>query len=65
MKTTRRCVYPKDVQRITGRSGRTGSRLLQQIRISLGKQPHQYVTDEEFAHYTGIPIEVVRANLLG
>lgn len=56
----RSCIYPKDVQRITGKSERTGRRLLQKIKNELGKQEHQFVTVEEFAQYSGISAEVVQ-----
>lgn len=41
MKITRACIYPKDVQCITGRSERYGRRLLKEIREHFDKQPHQ------------------------
>jgi hypothetical protein len=55
----RSCIYPKDVQRITGKSERSGRRLLQKIKEELGKQEHQFVTIEEFASYTGINSDLV------
>lgn len=58
-KLKRICIYPKDVQRITGRTERYGRKLLQTIRKKLSKEPHQFITLEEFAEYTGIDIEVV------
>ncbi len=39
---------------ITGKSERTGSRLLQDIRRHFGKSKGQLVTVAEFAEYTGI-----------
>ncbi|CAG5083123.1 hypothetical protein [Parvicella tangerina] len=48
------CIYPKDVQRITGRSERYGRKLLQQIRRHFEKDQHQFVTIKEFSEYTGI-----------
>ena len=42
MKTRRLCVFPKDVQCITGKSERYGRRLLADIRVFLKKEPHQY-----------------------
>jgi len=59
MKTKRVCIYPKDIQLITGRSERYGRKLIQDIREYLGKQSHQFVTTEEFSEYTGISIDVV------
>ncbi len=60
MSLKRSCIYPKDVQRITGKSERSGRRLLQKIKGELGKQEHQFVTIEEFATYTGINPDLVR-----
>ncbi|WP_062125910.1 hypothetical protein [Geofilum rubicundum] len=56
MKTKRICIYAKDIQRITGKSEKTGYRMLGAIRKKLGKKPHQFVTMEEFADYTGIAL---------
>jgi len=53
------CVYPKDVQRITGRSEKYARRLLNTIRQNLNKQSYQFVTIEEFAQHVGIDIETV------
>ncbi len=59
MKTKRICIYAKDIQRITGKSEKTGYRMLGAIRKKLGKKPHQFVTMEEFADFTGIALEDV------
>lgn len=63
--TTRLCVYPKDVQRITGKSERWGRMLLEKIRVSLEKKEHQFVTIEEFCVYTGFKIDQVQEILTG
>ncbi len=63
MKSDRVCIFPKDVQRITGRSERYGRLLLHQIRKHLDKQPHQFITAGEFAEYTGIELEMVKSYL--
>lgn len=49
----RLCIYPKDVQRITGKSERYGRMLLQKIKQHFEKEEHQFVTVEEFCKYTG------------
>ena len=51
---TRVCIYPKDVQRITGKSERYGRTLLQKIKEHFQKEEHQFVTIKEFCQYTGI-----------
>jgi hypothetical protein len=53
------CVYPKDVQRINGRSEKYARRLLHTIRQNLNKQSHQFITIVEFAQHVGIDIETV------
>ena len=54
LQQTRLCIYPKDVQRITGKSERYGRMLLQKIKAHFKKDEHQFVTVEEFCLYTGI-----------
>ena len=53
------CIYPKDIQRITGRSERYGRKILQNIRTFLGKETHQFITIDEFSEYSGIDLEVI------
>jgi hypothetical protein len=57
-------IYPKDIQRITGRSDRYGRTLLRKIKTHFNKQDHQFVTIEEFCTYTGLKEEIVN-KLLG
>lgn len=52
-------IYPKDVQRITGRCYRYSRLLLKDIKSHNNKQAHQYVTIEEFCQYTGLKLELV------
>ncbi|HEY9168353.1 MAG TPA: hypothetical protein VIN72_02590 [Lutibacter sp.] len=59
MKIYRSCIFPKDIQCITGRSERSGRRLLHEIKTYFGKGSHQFVTSEEFSEYSGINIEVI------
>lgn len=54
MNLKRVCIYPKDIQRITGRSERYGRKLLNDIRNYFGKESYQFVTIKEFAEYSGI-----------
>jgi hypothetical protein len=63
--TTRLCVYPKDVQRITGKSERYGRMLLIKIRETFNKQDHQFISIEEFCLYTGLKEDQVQPLLLG
>lgn len=59
MKTTRKppqriCIYPKDIQLITGRSERYSRKLLKDIRIHLGKKEHQFISIQEFCEFVGL-----------
>ena len=63
--TVRLCIYPKDVQRITGKSERYSRILLQKIKGKYEKEVHQFVTVEEFCLYTGLKKEQVQPLLLG
>ncbi|AOW18107.1 hypothetical protein LPB03_11870 [Polaribacter vadi] len=60
MNLKRACIYPKDIQRITGRSERYGRKLLQEIKDFLGKESYQFITINEFSEYSGIQIDIVK-----
>ena len=51
------CIYPKDIQLITGKSYRQSTRLLQQIKASYQKEDEQMITIDEFCQYSGISKE--------
>jgi hypothetical protein len=51
------CIYPKDVQIITGRSLRYCQELIKDIKVLLQKERHQTVTIKEFCDYMDIPFE--------
>ena len=61
MKTEKKrlCIYPKDIQRITGKSYRQSIRLLQRIRKDLNKLENEFVSVEEFCNYTSLKHEQV------
>ncbi|MGA9212290.1 hypothetical protein [Kaistella sp.] len=56
-KITRLCIYPKDIQLITGKSERYSRELILKIKISLNKPDHQVLTVQEFCTYMGLPYE--------
>jgi hypothetical protein len=60
MKTNRIIIYPKDVQRITGKSARYGRTLLNRIRASKEKTSRQFISLNEFAEFTGISLEEIQ-----
>lgn len=55
----RLCIYPKDIQRITGKSYRQSLRLLNKIRRDLSKLENEFVSIEEFCQYTSLKYEQV------
>ena len=61
----RLCIYPKDIQRITGKSYRQSIRLMQTIRRDLNKLENEFVTIEEFSLFTGLKLEQVLPLIIG
>jgi hypothetical protein len=59
MKLKRIIIYPKDIQRITGKSERYGRLMIQRIKQDLKKDDHQLVTIQEFSNYSGIDPELI------
>jgi len=59
MKTNHIIIYPKDVQRITEKSDWYGRMLLKKIRQQFLKEPHQFVSVDEFCQFTGLELEKV------
>lgn len=55
----RACIYPKDIQNITGKSYKQSRLFLHKIRIHFSKRPDQLVSLEEFCEYTGLQLEHV------
>ena len=56
----RLCIYPKDIQIVTGKSERYGRYLIKKIKEAFSKQDHHFVTIDEFCQYTGLSIQAVR-----
>jgi hypothetical protein len=61
----RLCIYPKDIQRITGKSYRQSTRMLQKIRMELRKLENELVSVEEFCQYTSLKLEQVELLIIG
>lgn len=53
-------LYPKDIENITGRRGRTARKLLQKIRDALGKSKDEFITIHEFSLFTGIDEDLIK-----
>lgn len=64
MRVNRIIIYPKDIQRITGKSERYGRTLLKKIKDHFEKDDHQFVSIEEFCNYTGLKEEQVTSYLI-
>jgi len=67
MKTAikRVCIYPKDIQRITGKSYRQSTRLMQKIKRDLNKLDNEFLTIDEFCAYSGIKYEQLDHLIIG
>jgi hypothetical protein len=65
MEVNRICIYPKDIQFITGKSERYGRKLLKKVKDNFAKEAHQFVTIDEFCLFTGLNIEHVNSFLKG
>ena len=62
--STRLIIYPKDIQRITGKSERWSRMLLLKVMEKFNKEDHQAVSVEEFCIYFGLKIDQVQALLV-
>jgi hypothetical protein len=65
MEIKRIVIYSKDIEMITGRSGRSARKMMATIRKRLGKQKHQLISLGEFCDYTGLPENEVLNHLSG
>ena len=59
------CIYPKDIQRITGKSYRQSIRLMQKIRNDLKKLENELLSIEEFCQYTSLKYEQIEPHIIG
>ncbi len=59
------CIYPKDIQLITGKSYRQSVRLVRKIKEELNKTTNEFLTIDEFCTYAGIKYEQVSHLILG
>ena len=59
----RLCIYPKDVQRITGLSYRQSVRYIHRMRAALAKRETELLSVEEFCQYTGLKYKQVSEHL--
>ncbi len=59
MRQQRICIYPKDVEVLTGKGARYCRTLLNTLRESLGKAPNQPITCCELGAYLHLDPEVI------
>jgi hypothetical protein len=57
------CIYPKDVQTITGKSEGHSRKIIRQIKKLNHKQKHQPITVDEFCQFMGLNPKRVMKNL--
>ena len=57
---SRICIYPKDVQVVTGKSERYGRTIINKIKERLNKEAHQLVTIDEFCDFMGFETSKVQ-----
>jgi len=57
---SRTCIYPKDVQVVTGKSERYSRTIIKKIKDQLNKESHQLVTIDEFCDFMGFEISKVQ-----
>jgi hypothetical protein len=62
---SRVCIYPKDIQRITGRSERYCRKLVSRIKKLNNKEAHQFISIQEFCAYTGLKVDEVKGLIVG
>ena len=58
------CIYPKDIQNITGKKEKAVRLLIQKIKQQLGKPDEGLITVKEFCKFTGISEEEVQRFLV-
>ena len=55
----RLCIYPQDIQLITGKSERQCRNILNDIKVFYKKEKHQIITIAEFCNYMGLESDVI------
>jgi hypothetical protein len=58
------CIYPKDIQVLTGKSERYARKVVAQIRRHYSKDKNQLLTIKEFCDYMGLEINEVKESII-
>ncbi|MFN3968203.1 hypothetical protein [Flavobacterium sp.] len=53
------CIYPKDVQNLTGKGERQSRNIILEIKKKYNKEKHQPITIHEFCDYMNFDVEKV------
>ena len=53
-------IFPTDIIMITSLGDRHAQKLLQEIKVNLKKEKHQFITKHELAKYLGIDANLIR-----
>lgn len=62
---TRVCIYPKDIQKIMGKEYSQARAYLAKLKTHYKKEPHQFISIEEFSQYSGLKIEHIMRCIVG
>ncbi len=54
LEAKRICIYPKDVQLLTGKSERSARKIIARLKLIHSKNKHQLVSVKEFCDYIGL-----------
>jgi hypothetical protein len=60
----RLCIYPKDIQLLTGKSERSARKIIARLKVIHSKERHQLVTVKEFCDYIGMDETEVKKLLI-
>jgi len=58
------CIYPKDIQILTGKSERYARKVVAKIRQHYDKNKYQLLTIKEFCDYMGLEEEEVKVAIV-
>lgn len=63
MLTKRICIYPKDVEVLTGKSAAYCRRIIRDIKKEYKKEKYQLVSISEFCEFMKLDVDEVKASL--
>ncbi|WP_444626257.1 hypothetical protein ACSLMH_03290 [Flavobacterium columnare] len=57
------CIYPKDIERITGLTYRQCNRIINKIKSEYNKPKNGFVSVDEFCQFTGLKYSDIEQHL--